>query len=126
MDKKDKKILVVDDEVNILKALVYALKKQGYTIFEAMNGKTALDIVQKESIDLIFLDVMLPDIDGFEICKKIKGELRHEQTHVIMLTATRTKGIDSIIGIECGADEYILKPFSVADIISRTEEILMG
>ena len=124
MDRKDKKILVVDDEINILKALVYALKKQGYTTFEAMNGKTALDIVRKESIDLIFLDVMLPDMDGFEVCRKVKSESKTKQIHIIILTATRSQETDSIIGLECGADGYILKPFSIADIVSRVEEIL--
>lgn len=124
MDKKDKRILIVDDEVNIRRALVYALKKQGYVIFEAMDGMTALDIVQKESINLIFLDVMLPDIDGYEVCKRIKSNPETKQIHIIILTATRTQEIDSINGLKCGADRYILKPFSIANIVSQVEEIL--
>jgi DNA-binding response OmpR family regulator len=124
MDKKDKKILVVDDEVNIIKALSYTLKKHGWTIFEAMDGKTALDIVLKESPDIIFLDVMLPDMDGFEICRRIKADTKTKQIHVIMLTATRILESEGVAGVECGADMYILKPFSMAEIVAQVEKIL--
>ncbi|MFH1963666.1 MAG: response regulator [bacterium] len=124
MDKKDRKILVVDDEPNIVKALVFTLKKHGYETFEAIDGETALDIVQKESPDLVLLDVMIPYIDGYEVCKRIKGDPKTKQIHVIMLTATRIQTIDSDMGFECGADEYILKPFSLSDVMSRVGELL--
>jgi len=120
----DKKILVVDDELNIVKALVFTLKKQGYTTFEAMDGEATLDMVKKVSPDLILLDVMIPKMDGYEVCRKIRVILKQNIFTIIMLTATRTMEADSITGFECGADGYILKPFSPMEIVLQIKKIL--
>lgn len=119
----NKKILVVDDEANIVKALIVILQKQGYTTFEAADGEAAMDIVEKMSPDLILLDIMIPKIDGYEVCRKVKDNPKTKHISIIMMTATRTME-ESIIELECGADGCILKPFSSMDIISQVKKML--
>ncbi len=115
MDKK--KILVVEDEYSINDGLTFALRKEGYEVRSAFNGKEAIELVEIFKPDLVLLDLMLPDIDGFDICKEIS-----KNTYVIMLTA-RGEIIDKIVGLELGADDYIVKPFEIKEVLVRVKVI---
>ncbi|GAB6167940.1 response regulator transcription factor [Clostridium carnis] len=112
-----KKILVVEDEYSINDAITFALRKEGYDVRSVFNGKDALDKVKEFKPDLVLLDLMLPDIDGFDICKEIS-----KVTYVIMLTA-RGDIIDKILGLELGADDYIVKPFEIKEVLVRIKVI---
>lgn len=117
------KILVVDDEDNIRELVKFNLQKADYEVVEAMDGAQALELVEAEQPDLIVLDLMLPKIDGLEVCKKIKGNDRTMGIPIIMLTA-RVDEIDKIIGLEMGADDYITKPFSPRELLARIKAVL--
>lgn len=112
-----KKILVVEDEFSINDTLSFALKREGYEVVSVFNGKDALQNITWFSPDLVLLDVMLPDIDGFDICKKIS-----DSTFVIFLTA-RDDIFDKILGMEIGGDDYITKPFEIREVIARIKAI---
>jgi len=114
------RILVVDDEERIRRLLRMYLEKEGYVIDEAENGETALDMALGQDYDLILLDIMLPGMDGVEVCQKLR---QHKATPVIMLTA---KGEESnrVHGFEAGADDYVVKPFSPREVIYRVKAIL--
>ncbi len=114
------KILIVDDEKNIVELIKFHLKKENYKVIEAYKGKDALDLYRKEKPDLIILDVMLPDMGGFEVCKTIRKESR---VPIIMLTA-KGEEIDKILGFELGADDYITKPFSPRELLARIKAVL--
>jgi len=114
------KILIVDDEKNIVELIKFHLKKENYRVIEAYKGKDALDLYRKEKPDLIILDVMLPDMGGFEVCKNIRKESR---IPIIMLTA-KGEEIDKILGFELGADDYITKPFSPRELLARIKAVL--
>ena len=111
-----KRVLVVDDEKNIVDILSFNLKKSGFEIVTAYDGEAALDEYTKERPDIILLDVMLPLIDGFEVCKLIRKN--DKTTPIIMLTA-REEETDKVFGLELGADDYITKPFSVRELQAR-------
>jgi len=113
----NKKILVVEDEYSINDAVTFALKKEGYEVRSVFNGKDALEKVMEFKPDLVLLDLMLPDIDGFDVCKEIS-----KNTYVIMLTA-RGEIIDKILGLELGADDYIVKPFEIKEVLVRIKVI---
>ena len=115
MDRK--RILVVEDEYSINDGLTFALRKEGYEVRSAFNGKEALELVEIFEPDLVLLDLMLPDMDGFDICKEIS-----KNTYVIMLTA-RGEIFDKIVGLELGADDYIVKPFEVKEVLVRIKVI---
>ena len=117
MVKDAKTILIVDDEQPIVDILVYNLKKEGYNTIEASDGMTAVDIALDKKPDLILLDIMLPKLDGFSVCKRIKNSLN---VPIIMLTAKDSE-IDKILGLELGADDYITKPFSVRELVARVK-----
>ena len=108
-------VLVIDDEQPIVDILKYNLEKEGYKILAAYDGATGLELALTESPDLILLDVMLPMMDGFEVCKKIRQE---KSTPIIMLTA-REDEVDKVLGLELGADDYMTKPFSVRELTAR-------
>lgn len=110
-----KKILIVDDEKPIVEILTYNLKKEGYDTIEANNGEDAVVMALQENPDLILLDVMLPVMDGFSVCKKLRETI---DTPILMLTAKEDE-IDKIVGLELGADDYITKPFSVRELMAR-------
>ena len=114
------KILVVDDEQNILDLVVYNLQAAGYKTITAENGKEAIEKVRQECPDLVILDVMLPEMDGFEVLSIIRKET---QVPVIMLTAKKEE-IDKILGLEMGADDYLTKPFSPRELMARIKAIL--
>jgi two-component system alkaline phosphatase synthesis response regulator PhoP len=117
------KILIVDDEKDIVKMLDYNLKKEGYRTAFAYDGEDALDLVKREHPDLILLDLMLPEIDGLEVCKQLKKEEKTAGIPVIMLTA-KSQETDKVIGLELGADDYITKPFSIRELIARVKVVL--
>ena len=110
-------ILVVDDEEAIADLVEVYLKSENYNVLKCYNGKDALKCVEKEDIDLAILDVMLPDIDGFDICQKIRENYHFP---VIMLTA-RDENIDKITGLTIGADDYITKPFQMLELVARVK-----
>jgi DNA-binding response OmpR family regulator len=116
-----KKILVVDDELLIRKLVTDFLKKQGYSAIEADDGKKAMELFEREdNIDLIILDVMLPEYDGFTVCREIR---KKSKVPIIMLTA-RGEEFDEVFGLDIGADEYISKPFSPNVLIARVNAVL--
>src|ERR1700680_628124 len=109
------KILVVDDEASILQTLRYNLEKNGYTVCTAGDGRTALTLAELEKPDLIVLDIMLPELDGIEVCREIR---KRSTTPVLMLTA-KDQEIDKVLALEIGADDYITKPFSIYELLAR-------
>ena len=113
----EKKILVVDDEKAIGEILKINLEKEGYKVAVAMDGEEGVALALKLNPDLILLDVMLPKMDGFEVCKKIR---RESEVPIVMLTA-RTEEIDKILGLELGADDYVTKPFSIRELMARVK-----
>jgi len=117
------KILIVDDEKDIVKMIDYNLKKEGYRTIARYDGEDVLDAVAKEHPDLILLDLMLPGIDGLEVCKKIKNDPKTSALPIIMLTA-KSQETDKIVGLEMGADDYITKPFSPRELIARIKAVL--
>jgi len=114
------KILVVDDEISLQETLAYNLKKQGYDVQTTGEGTEALELAREMKPDLIILDVMLPGLDGFEICRILRKEM---STPVLMLTA-RDDEIDRVVGLEVGADDYMAKPFSMRELIARVKAML--
>lgn len=114
------KILVVDDEISLQETLAYNLKKQGYEVQTTGDGSEALELARDMAPDLIILDVMLPGLDGFEICRILRKEMA---TPVLMLTA-RDDEIDRVVGLEVGADDYMAKPFSMRELIARVKAML--
>lgn len=110
-----KKILVVDDEKSIVDILKLNLQNEGYTVFEAYDGEEAVQKASEVEPDLILLDVMLPKLDGFSVCKKIRET---SAVPILMITA-REEEVDKVLGLELGADDYITKPFSVRELMAR-------
>lgn len=110
-----KKILIVDDEKNIVDILKFNLKKEGFTTVEAYDGEQAIELALSEKPDLILLDVMLPKMDGFTVCRKLRQTL---STPILMLTA-KEEEVDKVLGLELGADDYITKPFSQRELMAR-------
>jgi two-component system response regulator VicR len=111
-----KKILVVDDESNIVDILRFNLQREGYEVLAAYDGQEGLDKARSEGPDLILLDVMLPEKDGFQVCEELRKTDR--LTPIIMLTA-REEERDRVMGLELGADDYVVKPFSVRELLAR-------
>jgi len=119
----NKTILIVDDEEYIVTSLEYVMKSAGYEVVVAYDGEQAIEKVKETAPDLLILDVMMPKLDGFEVCEKIRANPLWESIRIIMLTA---KGRDSERdkGISLGADAYMTKPFSTRDILKRVTELL--
>lgn len=117
------KILVVDDEIHIVELIKYNLESNGYKVYTAYDGKEALKLVEEKNVDLIILDLMMPDIDGLEVCKSLKRKENTDKIPIIMLTA-KGEEFDKILGLELGADDYITKPFSVRELMARVKVIL--
>jgi two-component system OmpR family response regulator len=115
-----KKILVIDDDKNLVDTLTYNLLKEGYDVVSTMDGAQALDIVRTEKPALVLLDIMLPGLNGFEICRILRKETN---VPIIMLTA-KTGETDKVVGLEMGADDYITKPFSMREVLARVAAML--
>ncbi|MBB6623037.1 response regulator transcription factor [Clostridium gasigenes] len=117
------KILVVDDEGHIVELISYNLSLAGYKVVTASNGLDAVKIAKEEKPRLILLDLMIPGLDGFDVCKEIRGNKELKNTSIIMLTA-KGEELDKILGLELGADDYITKPFSVRELLARVKAVL--
>jgi len=117
------KILVVDDEEHIIELLKFNLLNAGYDVFTANDGIDAVKLTKAEKPSLVLLDLMLPGIDGFDVCKEIKRDKDLQKTSIIMLTA-KGEELDKILGLELGADDYITKPFSVRELLARVKAVL--
>jgi DNA-binding response OmpR family regulator len=112
--------LLVDDEHSVQKLLTYPLRKEGYEVVSALDGREALNRLRDDNFDLVVLDVMLPKVDGFDVCRQIRAR---STVPIIMLTA-KAEEIDKVLGLELGADDYITKPFSVREFRSRVKAVL--
>ena len=123
MNNNEYKILLVDDEPDILEFLTYNLKKEGYTVFNAINGREALIVAKKENPHLIILDIMMPDMDGIETCREIRELPELKDTVIAFLTA-RNEDYSQIAGFDVGADDYINKPIKPRVLISRIKALL--
>ena len=116
-----KRILLVEDEISIQKVIKMNLELEGYEVIVSDNGKTALDIAKSQFFDLIILDVMLPEVNGFEICEKVR--LGNRDIAIIILSAKDTSE-DRILGLKMGADDYLVKPFNLEELLLRVEKLL--
>jgi len=114
------KVLVVEDELTLLETLQYNLTREGYEVCTATDGLTALEVARREQPDCIVLDIMLPDLDGFEVCRILR---RETNVPILMLTA-RTDEVDRVVGLEVGADDYLTKPFSMRELLARIRALL--
>ncbi len=119
----EKLIAIVDDEKDILNLVGHHLKREGYKIKEFYNGKTFLFYLESVTPDLVLLDIMLPGIDGLDLCRMLKGKKSTAQMPIIMLTAKGTEA-DVVVGLELGADDYIVKPFSPRELVARVKSVL--
>lgn len=116
----NEKVLVVEDEPSLIETLGYSLRRQGYEVIAAADGRKALEIARQQQPDLIVLDVMLPGLDGFEVCRILRQEMN---VPILMLTA-RTEEVDKVVGLEMGADDYLTKPFSMRELMARIKALL--
>ena len=116
----EKRILIVDDEAHIRELIKFNLEKNGFRTLQAADGKEALQLAKERKVDLIILDLMIPIMDGFEVCKEVRKDSTIGNTPIIMLTA-KSEEIDKILGLELGADDYMTKPFSVRELVSRVK-----
>ena len=123
MENTGTKILLVDDEQDILEFVGYSLKKEGFTVFTALNGKDAIITAKKEKPDLIILDIMMPEMDGIETCQEIRKIPALENVVIAFLTA-RNEDYSQIAGFEVGADDYITKPVRPRVLVSRIKALL--
>ena len=117
---KTARILVVDDEPRMLSMMRRVLEADGYGVVLASDGAVALDILRGEPIDLVILDVMMPHLDGFEVCRTVR---RESIVPILMLTA-RDEGVDKVTGLDCGADDYVIKPFDADELMARVRALL--
>ena len=114
------KILVVEDEPALVDTLEYSLRRQGYAVLTAGDGSSAVEIARREQPDLVLLDLLLPVLDGFEVCRILRQEM---SVPILMLTA-RTEEIDKVVGLEMGADDYLTKPFNMRELMARVKALL--
>jgi DNA-binding response OmpR family regulator len=120
MKMADNKVLIVEDDVNLLETLKYNLRKEGYDVVTASDGEQAIEAARRENPDLLILDVMLPKMSGFEVCRVLRQEMI---VPILMLTA-KADETDKIVGLEIGADDYMTKPFSIRELLARVRAML--
>ena len=118
-----RKILVVDDEAVLVETIAYNLEQAGYQVTTAADGASALELARRESPDLIILDIMLPEMDGLEVCRQLRRDSGTAATPIIMLTAKGDE-IDKVVGLEVGADDYVTKPFGRRELLARVRALL--
>ncbi len=118
-----RKILVVDDEPVLVETIAYNLEQAGYQVFTAADGTSALQAANREVPDLIILDIMLPEMDGLEVCRQLRRESSTATTPIMMLTA-KSDEIDKVVGLEVGADDYVTKPFGRRELLARVRALL--
>src|SRR6185295_17704954 len=117
------RVLIVDDDPDIVRLVSYNLSHAGYEVQTATTGRKALELVQKQPPDLIVLDLMLPELDGMEVCRTLRQQTPSRRIPILMLT-TRNEEIDRVVGFELGADDYVSKPFSPRELVLRVKSIL--
>ncbi len=118
-----KKILVVDDEADLVETIRFPLEMEGFNVLVSYNGEDALNQARKENPDLILLDLMLPKLDGYKVCRLLKFDERYKHIPILMLTA-KTQEKDKLLGKETGADEYITKPFDIDELMKKVKAYL--
>jgi len=116
-------VLVIDDEKDLLELVRYNLEKEGYDVIAAADGTSGLEIAREHAPDLVVLDLMMPGVDGLEVCRQLRQDARTARLPVIMLTAKATEA-DRIVGLEMGADDYLTKPFSPRELVARIKALL--
>lgn len=116
-------VLVIDDEKDIIELVSYNLQKEGFAVKGAANGETGLAMIRSELPDLVLVDLMMPGIDGLEVCRRLRSDARTAAIPVIMLTAKSAES-DRIVGLELGADDYVSKPFSARELAARVKAVL--
>ena len=117
------RIVLIEDEEDIIELVRYNFRKEGFEVSSFTSGKEGLEHLRRNPADLVLLDIMLPDLDGFEICKRLRGEDRSRSLPVIFLTA-KGEEIDRVLGLEIGADDYVVKPFSPRELVARVKAVL--
>jgi DNA-binding response OmpR family regulator len=117
------KILVVEDEPDLLDLVVYNLRKEGFKAVRAENGETALELARDERPDLVLLDLMLPGVDGLEVCRRLRANEATANIPIVMMTA-RAEESDAVVGLALGADDYVKKPFGVKELLARVRAVL--
>ena len=117
------RIVMIEDEPDIVELVRYSFHKEGFQLDSFVRGKDGLDYLSRKPADLVLLDIMLPDLDGFEICKLMRGNERMKTIPVIFLTAKGAE-IDRVLGLELGADDYVVKPFSPRELLARVKAVL--
>ena len=116
-------ILVIDDEKDLIELVRYNLEKEGFDVIAATDGQSGLEVIRKHRPELVMLDLMMPGIDGLQVCQRLRADQRTARTPVIMLTAKATEA-DRIVGLELGADDYVTKPFSPREVVARVKAVL--
>ncbi|MGH9343245.1 MAG: response regulator [Terriglobia bacterium] len=117
------RIVVIEDEKDITDLLTYTLRKEGFEVRSSTRGKEGLDIIRRGPADLALIDIMLPDLDGLEVCKRVRADENLKSLRVIFLTA-KGEEFDRVLGLEIGADDYIVKPFSPRELVARIKAVL--
>jgi DNA-binding response OmpR family regulator len=118
-----KRILLVDDEVDLVETIRFSLENEGFTVLVSYDGEDALNQARKENPDLILLDLMLPKLDGYKVCRLLKFDERYKHIPILMLTA-RTQEKDKLLGKETGANDYITKPFDTDELLKKVKSYL--
>lgn len=117
------RIVIIEDEKDILDLVRYNFRKEGYQVESFTHGRNGLEYVRQNSPDLLLLDIMLPDLDGMEICKRLRADERLKEMPIIFLTA-KGEEVDRVVGLEIGADDYVVKPFSPRELLARVKAVL--
>ena len=123
--REEVKVLIVDDEPSILLSLEFLMKKEGYKVFIARDGKEAFDIIKEHKPNIVLLDIMMPNVDGYQVCKFIKSTPEYVQMKVVFMSA-KNKESDIEQGYDLGADLYIPKPFSTRDLVKKVNMLTAG
>jgi len=123
MGMAQERILIVEDEPNILELVAYNLEKEGWSVLKAANGNQGWELIQNEHPDLVLLDLMLPGMDGMEVCRRTRENAATRGIPIIMLTA-KSEEVDRVMGLEIGADDYVTKPFSPRELVARIRAVL--
>ncbi|MDY6827448.1 MAG: response regulator transcription factor [Bacillota bacterium] len=122
-DRKQRLILIVEDEEDIVRLLTFHLEKEGFQVHSVENGLAALDYALQNIPDLIILDIMLPEMDGLEVCRRLRGSFSTAAIPILILSARREE-LDKVLGLELGADDYMVKPFSIRELVARVRAML--
>ncbi|WP_033066950.1 response regulator transcription factor [Thalassospira australica] len=120
---KRPKVLIAEDEETIVESLTFLMEKEGYEVSVATDGQTAINMIARDTPDMVLLDVMMPVRDGFEVVRAVRGDSSTQKIPIMMLTA-KTREVDRRKGLELGVDDFVTKPFSTRDVVSRVKALL--